>query len=349
MKRRADGRWRKSINIDGKIIYFYSSAETEKQAIKDIEHQMLNFKSNAFKKKHNFKMLCDAMLEKQSKSIGYSAYSNYCILSKHLSEFYDYDIEDVSPSMAQALIDRMAKLENYSYHTISKVKVLLGLVLNYAIVEENLPVHNYIRSIRIPKGTKKGKVSSPPDEVSKMIIENVTKVDFGLWALCLLCTGMRRGELAAIQVKDIDLEKNEISINKSVEFIGNQPHVKSMPKTEASIGTVPILDILKPHLSEKLKNLSSDDFLFGGSKPLTRTQIKRRWHKYCQEIGYDLNGHQLRHAYAKIIYKAGIDVKTAQRLLRHADFTTTMNIYTDFSKSMTDKSVSVLNDFLTSL
>ena len=87
--------------------------------------------------------------------------------------------------------------------------------------------------------------------------------------------------------------------------------------------------------------------MFLKEKPLTKTQIDKRLKKYCETIGYHFTGHQLRHAFAKMIYEAGIDVKTAQRLLRHADFKTTMNIYTEFSKEMTEKSVNKLNDFLT--
>ena len=41
--------------------------------------------------------------------------------------------------------------------------------------------------------------------------------------------------------------------------------------------------------------------------------------------------HQLRHTYATMLYDAGVDVKTAQDFLGHADPTVTMNIYTHLS------------------
>jgi integrase len=201
-------------------------------------------------------------------------------------------------------------------------------------------------SIKISKNTKKGVVNAPPEFVRDKIIETATTVDFGLWALMLLCTGLRRGEQAAIMKKDINFEKNEISLTHAVEFVHNQPNVKERLKTDDSKTTIPILNKLKPYLVEACNSISDDDFLFGGVKPLTETQIKKKWKKYCNEIGYTFKGHQLRHAYALLLYEAGVDIKTAQRLLRHSDIRTTMNIYTEFSKKMTDKSVEMLDKYL---
>ena len=346
MKKRADGRWLRVKTINGKKVSFYSTANTEKQAIKDIESQMLAYSSKAHKDKHNFKVLAENMLEFQTKSVTYNTAQSYHYSIKYLAPLFDYDIEDITPAMVQRLLDDMAKKKNYSFSAVSKTKVVFGLIMDYAIVHENLPIGNFTRSLKIPKGTKKGVVKAPPDFVIDLIIENVNKVEFGKWAMVLLCTGLRRGEQAAIQVKKIDFDKNEIDISDAVEFIHNQPHLKGVPKTEASIDTVPILAILRPHLVDMCKDLGPNDFLFGKEKPLSETQIKKRWKKYCNEIGYTFNGHQLRHAYAKLLYKAGIDPKTMQRLLRHKNFQTTMNIYTEFAKEMTDKSVNMINDYM---
>ena len=70
--------------------------------------------------------------------------------------------------------------------------------------------------------------------------------------------------------------------------------------------------------------------------------------KYTATIGYRFTNHQLRHAYAKLLYKAGVDPKTAQRLLRHADIQTTMNIYTEFDEEVTQASVKKANEYLNS-
>lgn len=345
MKKRADGRWLKVKTIDGVRVSFYSTAKTEKQALKDIEAQMLAYSENNRERKHKFKILAENALDLQSQGIAYNTIECYTHALKHLKPFFELNIEDISPAMVQQLIDNMVKKYDYSFSSVAKTKVVFGLILDYAIVHEHLPLVNFVRSIKIPKTVKKGKVTAPPDEVTSIIINNANKVDFGMWSMMLLCTGLRRGELTALRKKNIDFDKNEIDIKNAVEFISNSPHVKDTPKSDASIDTVPLLDILKPHLEDLCKGLKPNDFIFGGEKPLTKAQIDKRLKKYCNTIGHSFTGHQLRHAYAKLLYKAGVDVKTAQRLLRHADFATTMNIYTDFDNEVTTKSVGILNMF----
>ena len=51
---------------------------------------------------------------------------------------------------------------------------------------------------------------------------------------------------------------------------------------------------------------------------------------------------QLRHTYATMLYDAGVDVKTAQDFLGHADQTVTMNIYTHLSTQKKDKAIHAL-------
>lgn len=56
-----------------------------------------------------------------------------------------------------------------------------------------------------------------------------------------------------------------------------------------------------------------------------------------------LRFHDLRHTYATMLYDAGVDVLTAQRLLGHADVQTTMRIYTHLSKQKEQQSIAALN------
>jgi integrase len=349
MKKRADGRWQKKKVIDGKTVFFFSTAETEKQAIKDFENQMLAYSEANHKSSHNFKLLAEKALDQQAQTITYNTLQSYTYSMKYLEPFYDKNIEDIKPIMVQKLIDDMVLKKHYSFSAVSKAKIFFGIVLDYAIVNENLPLNNFARSIKIPKSAVKGKVKSPPSSLRAVIIDSAEKVEFGMWAMILLCTGLRRGELLALRKRDINFLTNEIFVNDAVEFIVNQPNLKGKPKTESSQNSIPILGLLKPSLERLCENLQPDEFLFGKEKPLTKTQIDKRWKKYCTAIGYNFNAHQLRHEFAKIIYEAGIDVKTAQRLLRHADFTTTMNIYTDFSETLTAEAVNKLNNFTQSV
>lgn len=331
--------------INGEKKIFYSAEKNKTAAWVDICNQKAEYEKNVHLQKNNFKILADRMLEQQEKIVGHSCAESYMYSVKHLAPFFDMDIQDIKPIDVQRLLDDMAK-QRYSYSAVSKTKIVFGLVLKYAILYENIPLNNFMSVIKVPKNTPKGRVKSPDDEVIDAIIKNAHTAKFGLWAVSLLCTGFRKGELNAIQRKDVDFKNMQIPLYRSVEFIGNQPHLKDMPKTESGVRKQPILDIYLPYLKELCEGLGPNDFLFGGEKPLTKTQIDKRWRVYKKEIGHDFRGHQLRHAYALLLYRAGYDPKTMQHLLGHANFSTTMNIYTEFSKEVEQAKLKDLNDYM---
>lgn len=332
-------------NIEGEDKTFYSKEKTKTAAWIDICSQKETYESKKHKQKNNFKCLADKMLEQQESSVRYKCIESYKTGLKHLEPFYNYDIQDIKPIQVQQLLDKMTK-QQYSYSSVSKTKTTFGLVLKYAILYENLPLNDFMSVIKVPKTTRKGRITSPNDRVIKTIFSSAYTTQFGLWALSLLCTGFRRGELDAVQVKDINFQDMIIPLYRSVEFVNNQPMLKDAPKTESGIRKQPILDIYLPYLKKLCEGRAPDEFLFGGEKPLTETQIKKRWNKYKKEIGCDFNGHQLRHAYAYLLYRAGYDPKTMQHLLGHADFATTMNIYTEFSKEVEQSKLQSLNTYI---
>ena len=343
MKQRSDGRWVKKITINGKPHFFYSTESTERKAEKDIQQQLISYTETEHRKKHNIKCLADKMLTSKEHSISHYTYTAYENAIKHLSPFFDYDIEDITLKMAQTLLDNLSR-QNYGYWSIQKTKTVLGLIFKEAILNGST-VHNFCSDLTISKSLPKTKVHSPDDTVINLITQNHHQ-PFGLWALLLLSTGFRRGEVAAIQNKDIDFKNKTINLWRSVEFIHNQAHLKNMPKTASGVRTVPILDILYSPLYEHCKKLKDTDFIFGIEKPLSLTMIRKRWAKYEDIIGVKVKQHQLRHAYAFLLYRAGVDVKTAQYLLGHSDYKVTMNIYTDFDDTLKSQSAQKINEFM---
>ncbi len=346
MKKRKDGRYCRKVTLqDGTTKHFYSSAATERAAERDINRQILNYEEEEHAKKYNFLKIAEEAIEEREPFVSHSTMDSYYLALKHLECFYECDINKITPYALQKLIDDMVR-KQYSYSMVSKTKIVFGFALNYAIVQKGLALTNFMRSIKIPKNAKKGKVTSPDDEIIKAVTENAETASFGMWAMMELCTGLRRGEINALQRRDIDFKNDKIHVIRSTEFINNRPHLKDSPKTVSGIRYVPIVAMLKEPLKRMCKGLKPEQFIFGGDSPCSLCAIRKRWNKYCKEIGYTFNQHQLRHAYAKLLYRAGIDPKTMQHLLGHADFNTTMNIYTDFANDVTEKSVLQLNEYI---
>lgn len=143
--------------------------------------------------------------------------------------------------------------------------------------------------------------------------------------LALFCfTGMRRGEVAGLKWEDIDLHENVIHVNRNVTYPDNSPIVGT-PKSKKGFRSIP----LDPRLLKYLAPFEEAGFIFGGSAPLTRSAFLAIWAHIGSSI--DLHGsscHIFRHTYATMLNNAGVDPKTIQTILGHADISVTLNTYT---------------------
>ncbi len=62
----------------------------------------------------------------------------------------------------------------------------------------------------------------------------------------------------------------------------------------------------------------------------------------------NITPHIFRHTYATILYNAGVDVKSAQRFMGHADINVTFKIYTHLSAQKEQEAIDSLNKHLNS-
>ncbi len=185
--------------------------------------------------------------------------------------------------------------------------------------------YNPAQAVKPPRNLPQTRREAPTKEEIKLIKESVN-LPFGLFAFLIYHTGCRRGEALALTGKDIDRKKGLVHITKSVYHEGNKPRLKR-PKTEKGCRDVPLLSALSTALPGRL----GAGFLFsvdGGKTPLTNDQVTGLYNQYREASGVTVTPHQIRHGYATALFENGIDPKTAQTLLGHAQLSTTMDIYT---------------------
>ena len=249
-----------------------------------------------------------------------------------------------------------AKAKGYSATVVNTIRSLYRMIFDHAIASD-LAMFNPVISVKLPKGLKRGKRTAPTDEQIKVIFNSVHK-PFGLFPLLLLCTGLRKSEALALTWDDIDLEKMEISVTKSLEFrSGGIPAFKS-PKTEAGVRVVPIVDVLGGYL-EKAKFLSKSPYVFpsydsnragkGGNLMADRA-YECAWQRYCNASGLidedgkpAITAHNLRHGTATLMFELGVDELTAQRILGHSRIEITREIYTQLREAQNRQSVEKFN------
>lgn len=189
---------------------------------------------------------------------------------------------------------------------------------------------------------------------------SVFKVHLPMFAF-FLGTGVRFGEMAGITWKDIDLQKNVISINHTMHYTrvnGKMEYYVSTPKTKSGIREIPIL----PELKKQLLRQRQYDFMTGihGSaeidgytdfvfhtatgKPYTETGVnaiitrivnaynsqetdRAKNEKREPELLPDFSPHVLRHTFCTRFCENESNVKVIQAIMGHGNIATTMNIY----------------------
>ncbi len=350
MKRRADGRYEKSIQINKTRHTFYAPGElTQRQAEKHIKKQLLQFK------------------EKEEKGLLYSDVAaewwTYHIESKTESGSlspqtrkrynfpYEYSVNTFGSKYIKEIttedIDKYIKgvaLTGLSKKTVKMYLSIVNQICCFAYIKGYINANPcmYISA----EGVSEKKRQLPDDEIIERIKKSIN-CTFGTFAYFLLYTGLRKGEALALTWQDIDFKKKIINVNKSLYYIGNKGEIKA-PKTEAGIRQVILLPNIETLLKTKF-NKKQSQYIFPNDSGdmLHSSNYNRLWNKYKSESGIEgISAHSLRHAYCTILYDAGIDIKTAQELMGHSCVKMTQDVYTHISNNRRESAQEKLINFV---
>ncbi len=234
------------------------------------------------------------------------------------------DIEDILPADVQRIFNAM----DNARETKVKVKNVLNMVLEQAL-EDNLIQKNPLksRSIRIT-----GRSSKPtePYSVEQMcfLVQRISLVknpmDRTYLALHALHP-LRPEEVYGLKGKDFDLTNHTVHIERAVTHPSrNQPYVKST-KTESSERTLDLAPQVIPYLDIG----APEDFVLGGAKPLTYTQVRRMCERIRKDTGFEdkITPKRFRTTVLTDLYEATKDVKQTQAAAGHTTAAMTFRHY----------------------
>jgi integrase len=165
-----------------------------------------------------------------------------------------------------------------------------------------------------------------PEEI-RLLLDNVGHEYYTLF-LTAVMTGLRRGELLALQWGDIDWNSNQISVRRSIfrgKFIN--------PKSKHSIRRIVISPILRQELEQYrlLCRKSDRELIFTNENGLPLDPdnlIKRGFYPALDRAGLRrIRFHDLRHTYASLLIYQGENIKFIQSQLGHASAKTTLDRY----------------------
>lgn len=288
-----------------------------------------------------FEQLADAWAARHLKRVASKTAEAYAAPLRRLKEHFSGPADAVTAAEIQAYLVELGK-RGYARRTVQMSRDVLNMIFNAAILDGRARV-NPCAAVALPRNLAVTRRELPPDAAIEAVKAS-GDVPFGMFALICLYAGLRRGEVLALTHEDIDRAAKLIRVSKAIEYVGNEPRVKST-KTKAGVRDVPLLDPLATAIPPG-KGLI---FAREDGKPLTKTQYRKRWDKYCAAIGFELTAHQLRHGYATILYEAGIPDKDAQELLGHSSIQVTRDIYTHIRSTRRQETADRLNSFVKSV
>lgn len=315
---RADGRLMKRITVveQGRRVQktFYGKTEREiLQKIAAYEEKRTNGEK--------FEYIADAWWEDAVPQLAYNTQKPYRpALNRAIEYFRGTPIGAIKPVDVKRFLSRAAQKYKMSDKTCRTQLMVLNLIFRYAVSMGYTDI-NPTAEITVPKGLRKYKREMPLSEDIARVKKH-TDLDMGMFAYWIMYTGCRKGELLALTWKDVDVKNRTISIRRSSYFENNQLKIKE-PKTKAGTRELPLMD----KLLERITPGKGIIFHVNGEY-MTESHFRKAWDRYRRDSGVTCTPHQLRHAYATMLFEANVDPKDAQRLLGHANLTTTQDIYT---------------------
>jgi integrase len=253
--------------------------------------------------------------------------------SKRLSEITRNDLQD----LADALV-----AEGRSASTISTALLPVRAIYRRAISRGEVAV-NPTTMLEMPAVRGGRDRIASPDECSKLLAA-LPAGDRALWATAMY-GGLRRGELLALQVEDVDLGAGLIHVRH-----GWDPKEGQIATKNRKPRKVPIAVVLRDYLDEHLLSLGWDEGLaFGATatSPFTGTttigRADRAWRKAkLQRITL----HECRHTFASLMIAAGVNAKALSTYMGHATIGITLDRYGHLMPGNEDEAAGLLDAYL---
>ena len=242
-----------------------------------------------------------------------------------VSPFFQKRFSDITSTDLACFSDELIE-NNLSSNTINDILLVLGSLIRFAHNEHN---NRLIPVPYVKETNKEMRVLSKSEQyvLEKYISEDMDNTKFGVFLS--LYTGIRIGELCALQWKDID--NDSINIHKTMYRIksGIKTSVRiASPKTVSSFRIIPLPVLIRSNVETFRSN--EDDYILGNIKtPIVEPRLMQiRFKKITEHCGFErVTFHTLRHTFATRCVECGFDIKSLSEILGHSDVKTTLNKY----------------------
>ena len=268
----------------------------------------------------------EKMPKRKDTRAGYETWLRVYLLPK----WADYPITDIQARPVELWLDSLSLAPKSKVH----VRGILNALWNFAMWKQDVPMQVNPISLVTVKGTSK-RVRQPRSLTVaqfRLLLPQLRE-PFNTLALMCVCFGLRISEALALKWSDVDWLNGTLRVERGIV-----QQIVDDVKTHDSRKTLTISDELLNVLKawKQVTQFSApEDWIFAspfqvGRLPYSYTGVKQELQRAADvaSLGH-LRSHAFRHTYRTWIDAVGTPVGVQQKLMRHSDIRTTMNIYGD--------------------
>jgi integrase len=214
----------------------------------------------------------------------------------------------------------------------AEVRASLGRLWDFAMWSGSVPVQRNPMSLVTVRGASK-RLKQPRSLTAEQFQQFVTQLKEPFRTVAVLCVslGLRISECLALKWSDVDWLNGALLVQRGI-VIGRVDETKTEGSQRALTLAPEILSVLKAWKTSTQFG-ASGDWVFASPSQLGRLpwSYPWTWRKFqdaASAAGLEAFGtHTLRHSYRSWLDAVGTTIAVQQKLMRHADIRTTMNVY----------------------
>lgn len=252
-------------------------------------------------------------------------------LNNHiLPEWGDKPVTAIQPRPVELWLKSLALSPKSRAHVRNMLYMLLDFGMWAGVIEVT---RNPIELVVVKGATKRVRKPRSLTVAEFQRLSAELKEPFRTIALVCVCFGLRISEALALKWSDLDWLNGKLRIERSIV----EQHVDDV-KTDGSRRSLTVADDLM-HRLQSWKQMTvfgaEMDWVFAsplkiGRQPYSYTGVWRELQRAAEAAGIGkLGTHSFRHTYRSWLDAVGTPIAVQQKLMRHSDIRTTMNIYGD--------------------
>ena len=325
-KRRKPFMARKTTGWDdaGKQLYqtigYYEKRDMAMQALADFNKNPYSVDVSTV----TFSEIFEQWKEGKFESVSRTSVNGYSAAYKTCEALHDMKFVDIRTKYMQDIIRNCGK----GHGTLRKIKVLFNQLFKFAM-ENDIINKDYSAYVEVGKNTEDSTRKAFSDKEIKRLFEVKDNIRYVDTILIMIYTGLRIGELIILKPEDVDLKNRTLTGGIKTDAGKN----RIIPISSK------IFDMVANRVSQDQEYLIARE---NGKQFKYENYYKEKFTPIMEQLNFKHKPHDCRHTFATLMSNAGADTIALQKIIGHASYATTANIYTHKDIEQLKKAVDLI-------